>query len=294
MPLLLVLVASLAFATSAPLARLAVGLSPIAVAAGRTLVASLALTSMKPRAVASAIAGAGGRHRAALVLAGLLLGGHFALFLGGLARTSLPAAVALVSLEPLSVVLAAWVAFDVRPTAREMTGVLVATFGALVVATGAGEGEHHLAGDAMVVGAVILYGGYVAVARGVRDAMPVIPYAAAVYAVATLALAPFALFLGWNDAPPLKTWGVVLALGLVPTLIGHTLVQSAARRLPPAVVALVSPGETIGSLAIGALALGAWPSHREALGALFVLAGAVVAIRGRNGGRDRGTGSSPI
>ena len=281
MPVLIVLIAALAFATSAPLARLAVGLSPMAVAAGRTLVASIAITAMMPRSVVSSIAAARGKNRRALVVAGLLLGGHFALFLGGLARTSLPAAVALVSLEPLSVVLAAWIAFKLRPTGRELTGVLVATLGALVVATGAGQGEHRLAGDAMVLGAVILYGGYIAVARGVRDAMPVMPYAAAVYGVATIALAPLAVAAAWNDTPSFQTWGAVIALGIVPTLIGHTLVQSVARRVPPAVVALVSPGETIGSLAIGALLLSAWPSRREALGSLLVLAGAVIAIYGR-------------
>ena len=68
---------------------------------------------------------------------------------------------------------------------------------------------------------------------------------------------------------------------LVPTLVGHTLVQSAARRVAPAVVALVSPGETIGSLGIGALALAAWPSRVESVGALLVVGGATIAILGR-------------
>lgn len=281
MPALLVLIASLAFATSSPLARVAVGLSPIAVAAGRTMVAATVITLIMPRAVISSIARARGKQRAALVGGGLLLAAHFALFLGGLSRTSLPAAVALVSLEPLSVVLAAWVAFAIRPTGLELTGVLVATSGALVVATGAGEGDHRLIGDAMVVAAVVFYGGYVTVARAARDAMPVMPYAAAVYGVATVALLPFAVVLARHDTPPAKTWLAVAALGVVPTLIGHTLVQSAARRIPPAVVALVSPGETLGSLAIAALLLAAWPSPREAIGSFFVLIGAVLAINGR-------------
>lgn len=279
-----VVVAALAFATSAPLARVAVGLSPLAVAAGRTAVASIVIMIMMPRAVYGSLAKVRGKQRAALVFAGVLLAAHFAMFMGGLARTSLPAAVALVSLEPLSVVLVAWAAFGIRPTRRETAGVLVATAGALVVATGAGQGEHRLLGDAMVVGAVILFGGYVAVARGLRDAMPVMPYAAAVYAVATLALAPFAIAAAWGDTPPAATWGAVVALGLVPTLIGHTLVQSAARHLPPAVVALVSPGETIGSLAIGAFLLAAWPTRVETMGALLVVLGATIAIYGRRTG----------
>jgi hypothetical protein len=44
--------------------------------------------------------------------------------------------------------------------------------------------------------------------------------------------------------------------------------------------AMVSP-ETLGSLAIGAIALGAMPTPREVAGAALVLEGATLAIHGR-------------
>ncbi len=280
----LVVVASLAFATSSPLAKAAVGIPPVAVAAGRCAVATIAIVLLYPRATALAFRGLKPKHRAALPVAGGLLAAHFALFLAGLARTSLPAAVALVSLEPLSVVLAAWLAFGLRPTRGEAVGVLVATAGALVVASGAGSGEHRLAGDVMVIAAVVLYGAYVAAARGLRDSMPVMPYAAAVYGIATLLLGPFALAaVAGASAPPLQSLVAIAALGLVPTLIGHTLVQSAARHVSPAIVALVSPGETLGSLAIGALMMALVPSPREAAGTGLIVAGATIAILGSRG-----------
>jgi drug/metabolite transporter (DMT)-like permease len=275
---LLVVVAALAFATSAPLARSAVGISPVAVAAGRTLVAAVVIFALTPKSSARALAALSGKERAALAGVGALLAAHFALFLLGLAWTSLPAAVALVSLEPLSVVIAAWIAFGLRPTRYEGIGVVVATLGALVVASGAGRGEHTLVGDVTVLGAVALFGAYVAAARGLRDAMPALPYAGSVYAVCTLVLAPFAVPLALGAAPPWTTWGAILLLGLVPTLIGHTLVQTAARSVPPAVVAMVSPGETVGSLLIGALAMGAVPTLREGAGAVLVIVGATLAI----------------
>jgi drug/metabolite transporter (DMT)-like permease len=43
-------------------------------------------------------------------------------------------------------------------------------------------------------------------------------------------------------------------------------------------VALVSPGETLGALAIAALVMGTPPSGREAAGAALVLGGATLAI----------------
>jgi drug/metabolite transporter (DMT)-like permease len=235
---------------------------------------------MSPVATWRAIAAMSARRRLALVGAGLLLGAHFALFLAGLQATSLPAAAALVSLEPIAVVVTAWVAFGVRPRGREVAGIAVATLGAAVVARGAGQGEHRLAGDALVLGAVVIFGGYVALARGLRDALPTAPYAACVYTVAALALAPVVLvFDASASGIPASTWLGVAALGLVPTLVGHTLVQRAARHVSPSLVALASPGETVGAILIGA-ATSHMPTPVEWTGAAIVVLGAVVTVTG--------------
>ncbi len=275
----LAVVAALAFATSGPLGKVAASVPAIAIACARTGIAALILALVSPRQLARALASLSRRQRGGVVLAGALLGAHFALFLGGLASTSLAAAVALVSLEPLAVVLAAFVAFGIRPKRGELLGLLVATAGAVVVASGAGAGEHRLAGDLMVLAAVGLYGAYVAFARGLRDALPATPYAAAVYGTASLVLLPFAIPLLLSSGVPSPRAALsVLGLAFVPTLIGHTLVQRAARHAPPVLVALVSPGETVGALAIGAVALGAAPTPREAAGAALVIAGATLAV----------------
>jgi drug/metabolite transporter (DMT)-like permease len=277
--------AALAIATSAPLAKSAEGLSAIGIGAGRCGVAALAIILVMPGRTTGAILALRTKQKLALLGVGLILAAHFALFLGGLLATSLPAAVALVSLEPLAVVLTGWAAFRIRPTKREWIGISLATAGAIVVARGAGEGEHRLYGDLLVVGAVVLYGAYVAAARGLRDAMPVLPYAAAVYGVAALALLPFAVMIASRSSaapPPMKTWLVVGAMGLLPTLVGHTLIQRLSRRVAPAVVALVSPGETVGSIAIGAIVLGAWPTANEWAGTALVLVGATTAVTSRS------------
>jgi drug/metabolite transporter (DMT)-like permease len=280
--LALVVVAALAFATASPLAKAATGISPYGIGALRCGLAALAIVLIRPGATVAAVAALRPRARLALAGAGLLLALHFALFLAGLAATSLPAAVALVSLEPLAVVLAAWIAFGIRPTRGEAAGIALATCGAFVVARGAGEGEHTLFGDALILGAVVVYGAYVASARGLRDAMPVLPYAASVYGVAFVALAPAAALYARDAAmPPRATWIAIVLLALLPTLVGHTLVQRLSRRVAPAVVALVSPGETVGSLAIGVTLLGAWPTFDEWCGAALVVLGAGLAIRGR-------------
>jgi drug/metabolite transporter (DMT)-like permease len=279
--LALVTVAAIAFATSGPLGKVASSFPAIATASVRTGLAAVVLALVGPRELVTSLRKLSTRQRGGVLLAGALLGGHFALFLAGLGATSLASAVALISLEPLSVVLAAFFAFGIRPKRREIGGLLLATAGAAVVASAAGVGEHRLAGDVLVLGAVVLFGAYVAAARGLRDALPATPYAAAVYGTASLALLPFAVPLVLTSASPVPEPRValsILGLALVPTLIGHTLVQRAARHAPPVLVALVCPGETLGAMAIGAVAMGTMPTTREAIGAALILAGATIAV----------------
>ncbi|WP_437674711.1 DMT family transporter [Sorangium sp. So ce131] len=281
---LFVVLASTAFAVSGPLARSARPLHPLFVAFGRVALAAAALSLLDVRGLARSAVRLSMRERAAVLCAGLLLAVHFALFLWGLDRTSVPAAVSLISLEPLAVVLCAWVFFGVRPTRSEQAGVLLATAGAVLVARGAGAGDHRLSGDLMVVASTLLYGLYVSFARALRDALPARSYAALVYASAALFLAaalPVAPGALEGVAPPPRHAVVAVAgLALIPTLVGHTAVQAAARRMSPAIVALVSPGETLGGIVIGALWLGAVPSATEVAGAAIILVGAVVAILG--------------
>jgi len=284
--LLLVGLAAAAAATSSPLAKVAHGLSFAQIGAGRCAVGALVLLAMAPRVTWRALVRLDARGRVAVIGGGVLLGLHFALFLGGLLATSLPAAAALVSLEPLAVVVAMWVAFGARPNGREQLGIALATAGAAVVARGAGHGEHTLMGDGLVVGAVVVYGAYVAFARWIGSAMPTTSYAACVFAVAACTLA-IAVPLAPSDARIAASgasWLAVLGLGLIPTAVGHTMLQRAARRVPASIVALVAPGETLGSIAIGA-AMGARPSMIEWLGAILVVMGASVAVLGAKDAR---------
>jgi drug/metabolite transporter (DMT)-like permease len=285
-----VLLASAAFAAASPLARWARPAHPLLVAFGRLAIAAVVLSALDARHLPAAVRGLSTRQRCIVLTAGALLAAHFACFLWGLEHTSLPAAVSLVSLEPLAVVLCAWAFLGVVPSRAEQLGVVLATAGAVVVAQGVGTGDHQLVGDLAVLVAVALFGLYLAVARALKDALPARSYAALVYTSASLVLAALlaaapAAFTAPAWPPPAHALVAVAALGIIPTVIGHTMVQTASRTLSPAVVALVCPGETLGGIAIGAAVLGAVPTRVELLGAAIILAGAAVAILAPRGGR---------
>ncbi len=276
----LVAIAAAVFATSGPVAKVIVTVHPLAVACGRTGLAALALMLLDGSSVIRAWRRAQRADVLRACAAGVLLACHFAGYLQGLASTSLAAASALVSLEPVAVLAVASLVQRIHPRVPELVGVAVATVGAVVVGSAAGEGEHRLLGDLLVVSSVFFYGFYVAVARGVSAELPGRAYATVVYAVASLVLVPVLVFLPAAHQLPSAGDGLrVLALALFPTLVGHTLIQRAASRVRPAVVALVSPGETIGSIAIGACMLHMPPSPREWAGIAVVLAGTTLVAR---------------
>ena len=270
--------ASIAVATSGPFGKLAAPASPFLVAAFRTVAAGGFLFALAPRQTVRAVAGLSRRDGLAVFSAGAVLALHFALFLWGLQETSLASAITLVSLEPVSVVLAVWVFLGLRPKRGEIVGIALATAGGVVVAGGMGSGDHRLFGDLLVLGAVALYGGYLTFARRLATALDPHSYAVAVYAAASVTLGLVCAVLRPTLALPSSSYGYMLALALVPTLIGHTLVQNAARHIPPALVALVSPGETVGGLLIGAVLLRAPPRGAEMAGATLVLLGVVCTV----------------
>ncbi len=278
---LFVAVAGASFATSSPLSRWARPADPLVIAFGRLALAAIVLLALDVRHIARSFRGMTVRQRVLALGAGATLAAHFACFQWGLDHTSLPAAASLIALEPTSVVLTAWLFFKIAPRRVEYLALGFATAGAAVVGSAAGSGEHHLVGDAMVLIAVVLIGLYLAVARGLRDAVPTQSYVAIVYTSAALFLGVVVHFTSGSaavhDLSNRSAAGIAL-LALVPTVIGHTAVQAASRSLPPSIVALASPAETLGSIAIAAVWLGESPSTKEWLGAALILAGTTLAL----------------
>jgi drug/metabolite transporter (DMT)-like permease len=95
-----------------------------------------------------------------------------------------------------------------------------------------------------------------------------------VYTTAALVLLPIALV--WGDLPALAALRVapwVLALALVPQLIGHTAFHWAMKHRSPTAVTTVILLEPVGAATIAAVAFNERPSATTLLGALVLLVG---------------------
>ncbi|MCA9240853.1 MAG: DMT family transporter, partial [Planctomycetales bacterium] len=174
------------------------------------------------------------------------------------------------------------------------TGIAVAGMGLMFAADFRLSAEFFY-GDLICVGSMLLLGLYLTLGRRHRHhptvwlyVVPLYYYAAAV----SLASAPVlssSLQIDWA-----KEWPWVLALGVIPTIIGHSLINNAMRCLRGQIVALASMVQFVFA---GVLAY-FFPPHETPdwsfypACALIVIAGLVVVRGSGSGSRVPGSGKA--
>jgi drug/metabolite transporter (DMT)-like permease len=215
------------------------------------------------------------------VAAGVLLGVHFATWISSLAYTTVAASVTLVATTPLWVAVLAWLVLGRAPTLTVLLGVLTAVAGGAIIAFGdlAGAGNaaapDPLLGNALALVGAVSMAGYLLLGRSAqRHGLSLQAYVGVAYAVAAVVLAPLPLlfghaYLGYGAAS--MAW--IVALALVPQLVGHTGINYAMKHLDPTRVATVTLMEPIGA------GVAAWWLFTEVPAALTV-AGAVLVLLG--------------
>lgn len=244
MPQLILIVAVLAISAAPLLIRLAQPAPSLVIAAARVLIAALVLALLGWRQWADIIR-LGRREAALILLAGLSLAAHFALWIQSLSLTSTSASVALVATQPVFAGLMGYLVFREGFRRQEVWGVVFAGCGCLVLAGGdlGGTSSDALLGDAYAIGGAITVPVYLLVARALRERVPLLAYLSAVNAVAGMALlaAIFASGMRWSEISPSigsEEILAMLALGLICSVLGHTLLNYCVRLVPVHLVSL--------------------------------------------------------
>ncbi|MBD3174143.1 MAG: EamA family transporter [Armatimonadia bacterium] len=223
-----------------------------------------------------------GREMVWVIVSGLFLGLHFATWIASLAYTSVASSVVLVSTGPVFVGLGSWVILREPPTPRQVAGMGLAAVGSVVISWGDfGGGTAPLLGDLLALTGAVMVAGYLMIGRHLRARRSVVAYAAPVYGVAMLVLVAIALLSGQPMAgfPPMAfLW--LLALGVVPQLIGHTSLNWALGHLSATLVAMATLAEPVGASILAYLLLGETVGWTTGAGGAVVLAGIYLASRG--------------
>ncbi len=220
-----------------------------------------------------------------VVVSGLLLGLHFALWLGSLSFTTVASSVTLVTSAPVFVAVGAAVLLGEGISRRAWMGIFVTSVGAVVIGLGdAGGGapaSNALLGDAMALAAAAAVSGYLVIGRGMRRrAVPTAVYASGTYGVAAAALLVAAVAGGrdlWGYE--IGTWAALGGLVLGPQMLGHTMLNEMLERVSATTVAAVVLFEPVGSTLLAWAILGELPVPVFWIGAPMVLAGLVVVGR---------------
>ncbi len=276
---LLLAVGVVAISCAAVLIRLA-DAPPLAIAAFRLGIASLVLLPLGLSLAGSEIRGLLTSQWRLLLLAGVLLALHFALWIASLSYTSVASSVVLVTATPLFVALASWIVFHERVRKATFLGIALSLAGASLIGyAGFRQADSALSGNVLALSAAIAMAGYLLVGRRLRRNAGLLAYTSVVFTVAALVLLSAAAVTG----TPLRgystaTYGAMLALALVPQLMGHVSLNWALRYLPATMVTVAVLGEPVGASFLAWVALGEAPTALEFSGGVLMLLGVALAF----------------
>lgn len=274
--LLYVTLGTALFSTSSVLVRWAAPLSPFEIGFWRMVVAVATVWSIA-RLRGEAIS----LHRVDLprfAVFGLVAALHFVCYIASLSFTTVAHSLALVYTSPIFVTLFSAIFLHEPVARRKWLGILVAVLGVAVLAGMEPTLDGRMVvGDLLALASAVWFGFYSVIGRAQRERYSLLTYAIGVYAVAACWILPAALFT-WTGAFSGVAVVSLLAMGIFPLGIGHTLYNAALRRLHPTYVNLVATQEVTGGVILALLLLGEAPSLNAIVGAAITLIGIVVVL----------------
>ena len=172
--------------------------------------------------------------------AGLFFALDLGLFNTAVLQTSAAKATVLGNNAPVFVGLGTWLVFRRRPAGRFWAGLVLALGGcAVIVSDGWAAASGSLRGDAIALTAAVFWAAYLLTAEQVRATMDTLTFNALAIASSAAALLIICLAMGapLTGHPP-RTWGALLALGLVSQLFSYYCLVYALGHLPATVTSV--------------------------------------------------------
>lgn len=217
------------------------------------------------------------------VLAGFLLALHFLCFFAAMRMTSIAAGTAMVALQPIFAAIFVKLVGGHIPS-RAWLGMVVSFIGVLLISgVDLNISLRSFAGDLIALLSAALAAAYVMAGSKARARVETTTYTSVCYFVCAMTVLPLALI-----APEsifrfsLKNWLLAGALILGAQILGHTMFNSALKRVSPAVVSLIIFFE----VPVSSILAFWWLDQRPPLGvipgiALIIVGCALVVLRTR-------------
>ncbi len=214
---------------------------------------------------------------------GLIAALHFLFYIASLSYTTAAHSLSIVYTAPIFVTLLSALLLKEHIDRRKWAGVGVTVLGVAVLAGLEPTMSWGMAfGDGLALLSAITFGFYSVAGRYERERYPLLVYASRVYGAAALCLLPIALLT--IPSMPAEAWGwqqigSIVALGVGPLAIGHTLYNAALRRVHATYVNIIASQEVTGGIILSALLLAQVPSLNSLAGAAITLVGIGLVLK---------------
>lgn len=258
-----------------------------------------ALLYLPRRAERRKFTGLSSRQRWLIFAAGFLLALHFVTWIASLKLTTVAHSLTLESTHPVFAVLLSPFLLKEKAGWRSLVAVLFTLVGILVIggqdltfSSDASFQEYVISrqflssplfGDLLAVASALFVTLYLFIARYLRSNIDLVFYLALVYGAAALILLISNLVAGYSLLNyPLRVHLFMLLLALIPTGVGHSLLNWAARRIEAYKVSLTVLGEPVLASIMAYLFFGEAPYGWFYAGAVFIVLGIVLAMLEHN------------
>ena len=229
------------------------------------------------------------------VLPAAVLAAHFISWTIGARETAAANASLIVNLVPAAMPVFLFLSLRERPVRWEMVGTLVALGGVFLLSGGEYvAGRDTLNGDLICFGSMILFTWYLALARQNRDFPGLWLYLVPLYGLAAMICFGVAAVSGeLLMVFDLRDYLLLIGLGLIPTVLGHSLLNRAMTRMRGQVVSVVNVGQFITAGLMAYLLFAEKPTPVFYFASILVVMGAVITIRARAPRRIPASEDSP-
>ena len=208
------------------------------------------------------------------LIAGILLGIHFALFFGSIKLTSIANATFLGTLAPLFTFFIEKFILKRNHSNALVLGLVLAICGATIIIGNRFDfSSNYTIGNLLAVACSGFLGMAFIISENVRKEVGTISYSRTLFSTASVTLFIIAFLMGTAlTGFSSYEFGGLLLLGIIPTILGHGSMYYAIRYVSPTVVASTPMGEPI------LASIMAWFLFQESVGFATLIGGCITLI----------------
>ncbi len=223
------------------------------------------------------------RNRLLTVVAGVLLGIHFIVWIESIYHTSVASASVLFTTNPLFIAGFGYLVLRERLSRLTIIAIVVSVFGAALIGWGDAADVHFpraALGNGLAVGAAITFAGYLLIGRSTRQSSEWLAYVFPLYTVVAVTVVVYALArgvpifgFGW------KVYAACTLMALGPQILGHGSLNYAVRYIPVALLGLLGLVEPVLATLWAWLFFGEVPGPIAITGMVIILAALLLVYR---------------